>query len=109
MENAERSSARRGGRGFADESPDAGGHLVVAVVEGPDAIRVVRAMVGATRPADAAPGTIRGDFCITGMRNLIHASDAPETAKAEIDNFFSPTEVLSYSREVEKWILEENQ
>lgn len=85
------------------------GPVVVAVVEGPDAIRVVRAMVGATRPADAAPGTIRGDFCITGMRNLIHASDAPETAKAEIDNFFSPTEVLSYSREVEKWILEENQ
>jgi nucleoside-diphosphate kinase len=82
------------------------GPVVVAVVEGPDAIRVVRAMVGSTRPAEATPGTIRGDFCLTGLRNLIHASDAPETALSEIENFFRPEEVLSYSRDIDRWLLE---
>jgi nucleoside-diphosphate kinase len=83
------------------------GPVVVAVVEGPGAIAIVRAMVGATRPAESAPGTIRGDFGVTGLRNLIHASDGPDTARVEINNFFAPDEVLTYSRDVDRWILEE--
>lgn len=83
------------------------GPVAVAVVEGPDAIKMVRAMVGATRPAEAAPGTIRGDYGVTGLRNLIHASDAPETALAEIENFFAPEELVAYKRDVDKWIYEE--
>ena len=62
--------------------------VVAAVLEGPNAIAVVRAMVGATRPHEAAPGTIRGDYALVGLRNLVHASDAPETAAAEITLWF---------------------
>ena len=80
--------------------------VVAAVLEGPNAIAVVRAMVGATRPHDAAPGTIRGDYALVGLRNLVHASDAPETAEAEIKLWF-PDGVVAYSRDVEKWITED--
>ena len=73
------------------------------------AIPIVRAMVGATRPAEAAPGTIRGDYAVAGLRNLIHASDAPETAAAEIALFFRPEELVSYRRDIDQWIYEETQ
>ena len=105
---AERHYSVHAGKFFYNSLVDyiSSGPVVVAVVEGPDAIRVVRAMVGSTRPAEATPGTIRGDFCLTGLRNLIHASDAPETALSEIENFFRPEEVLSYSRDIDRWLLE---
>ena len=80
--------------------------VVAAVLEGPNAIAVVRAMVGATRPHEAAPGTIRGDYALVGLRNLIHASDAPETAAAEIALWF-PEGPIAYTREVEKWMTDE--
>ena len=64
--------------------------VVAAVLEGPNAIEVVRAMIGKTRPHEAASGTIRGDFALEGLRNLVHASDAPETAEAEIALYFAP-------------------
>ena len=80
--------------------------VVAAVLEGPHAIAVVRAMVGATRPHEAAPGTIRGDYALVGLRNLIHASDAPETAKSEIALWF-PEGVIEYRRDVEKWMTDE--
>lgn len=80
--------------------------VVAAVLEGPNAIPVVRAMVGATRPHEAAPGTIRGDYALVGLRNLIHASDAPETAATEIALWF-PEGVVSYTRDVEKWMTDE--
>lgn len=76
------------------------------VLEGPNAIQVVRTMVGATRPHEAAPGTIRGDLALTGLRNLIHASDAPETAAQEIALWFRPEEIVSYERSVDRWIYE---
>jgi len=63
-------------------------------------------MVGATRPHEAAPGTIRGDYALVGLRNLVHASDAPETATAEIELWF-PEGVAGYARGVEKWITDE--
>ena len=80
--------------------------VVALVLEGPNAIAVVRAMVGATRPHEAAPGTIRGDYALVGLRNLVHASDAPETAKSEIALWF-PDGVLSYTRDVDKWMTED--
>ena len=81
--------------------------VVAAVLEGPEAIQVVRAIVGSTRPWEAAPGTIRGDLALHGLRNLIHASDAPETAAAEIALWFRPAELCAYTREVDRWILED--
>jgi nucleoside-diphosphate kinase len=80
--------------------------VIAFVLEGPNAIAVVRAMVGATRPHEAAPGTIRGDYALVGLRNLVHASDAPETAETEITLWF-PDGVVTYTRDVEKWMTED--
>ncbi len=80
--------------------------VIAAVLEGPYAIAVVRAMVGATRPHESAPGTIRGDYALVGLRNLVHASDAPETATSEIALWF-PEGVIEYSRDVERWMTDE--
>jgi nucleoside-diphosphate kinase len=80
--------------------------VVAMVLEGHEAIGVVRAMVGATRPWEAAAGTIRGDYAMMGLRNLIHASDSPETAASEIALWFKPGEVLSYAREIDRWVNE---
>ena len=80
--------------------------VVAAVLEGPNAIGVVRAMVGATRPHEAAPGTIRGDYALVGLRNLVHASDAPETAATEIGLWF-PEGVVTYTRDLERWLTDE--
>jgi nucleoside-diphosphate kinase len=78
---------------------------VAIALEGPSAISVVRAMVGATRPNDAAPGTIRGDFALETAQNLIHASDGPETATAELALWFAPGELLDYEREIDRWAI----
>ena len=80
--------------------------VVAGVLEGPNAIAVVRAMVGATRPHEAAPGTIRGDYALVGLRNLVHASDAPETAATEIGLWF-PEGVVTYTRDLERWLTDE--
>jgi nucleoside-diphosphate kinase len=79
--------------------------LVAAVFEGPNAIAVVRAMNGATRPHEAAPGSIRGDFALETAQNLVHASDSAETAAGEIDLWFRPEELLAYDRDVDRWVL----
>lgn len=79
--------------------------LVAMVLEGPQAIAVVRSMVGATRPAEAAPGTIRGDLALETAQNLIHASDGPETATAEVALWFGSEELLAYDREIDRWAL----
>lgn len=70
--------------------------VIVMVLEGKDVVNVVRAMVGATNCRAAAPGTIRGDFGMSGQENIIHASDSPENAVIEINRFFSPSEIFSY-------------
>lgn len=80
--------------------------VVAAVLEGPNAIAVVRAMVGSTRPHEAAPGTIRGDYALVGLRNLVHASDAAQTAMAEIELWF-PEGVVTYRRDIERWMTDE--
>jgi len=81
------------------------GPLVAAVLEGPNAIAIVRAMNGATRPHEAAPGSIRGDFAVETAQNLVHASDGAETASAEIEMWFDAAQVLNYGREVDRWVL----
>lgn len=79
--------------------------LVAIALQGPNAISVVRTMVGATRPNEAAPGTIRGDFALETAQNLVHASDGPETAQAELALWFSPGELVDYGREIDRWAL----
>ena len=82
------------------------GPVVVAVIEGKDAIQIVRNTMGATSPANATPGTIRADFGLEVGRNLVHGSDGPETAAHEIPLFFSEEELLDYRRAVDDWIHE---
>jgi nucleoside-diphosphate kinase len=79
--------------------------LVAAVLEGPNAIAVVRAMNGATRPNEAVPGTIRGDFALETAQNLVHASDSAENAADEIALWFDPGELLDHEREIDRWVL----
>ena len=80
--------------------------VVALVVEGPHAIEITRNAMGATSPVKAAPGTIRADYALEIGRNLVHGSDGPETAAAEIALWFAEGEVLSYQRDVDRWILE---
>ena len=79
--------------------------LVAMALEGPNAIAVVRTMVGATRPHEAAPGTIRGDLALETAQNLIHASDGPETAITELALWFGAGELLDYERDIDRWAL----
>ena len=80
--------------------------VVVAVVEGTSAVQMVRNTMGATNPLEATPGTIRADYAVEIGRNLVHGSDSPENAVNEINLFFKPEEVITYSRSVDKWIFE---
>lgn len=81
-----------------------GGPLVAAIVEGPEAIRVVRDMVGVTNGLQAAPGTIRGDFSSSRQMNLVHASDGPDAARREMEIFFLPEEIHSYEPAIAPWL-----
>jgi len=80
--------------------------VVVMVLEGNDAIEIVRRTMGATNPAKAAPGSIRADFSLEIGRNLVHGSDGPETAVFEVPLFFTEDEILSYERDTDRWIFE---
>lgn len=83
------------------------GPVAAVALEGPDAIAVVRRMVGATMPNEAEPGTIRGDLGISGLRNLIHASDGPQTADAELALWFGADALSAYGRAIDEWIVAE--
>ena len=82
------------------------GPVVVAVIEGQDAINTVRKTMGATNPAQAEPGTIRADYALEIGRNLVHGSDGADTAAYEIPLFFTEAEILSYERAIDTWINE---
>jgi nucleoside-diphosphate kinase len=82
------------------------GPVLAMVWEGPNAIAAVRQTMGATRPTEAAPGSVRHDFGLEVGRNLTHASDAPETAETEIALWFTPEELFSWSRDTDRWIFE---
>jgi len=77
--------------------------VIVAVLEGPSAVTVIRQMLGATDGRKAPPGTIRGDFGISTRYNLVHGSDSLESAQREINLFFKPEELLDYDRVVLNW------
>ena len=80
-----------------------GGPIVAAVVEGLEAITVVRNMLGATSGLKAAPGTVRGDFSASRQMNLVHASDGPEAAKREIALYFRDDELCAYEPTIVQW------
>ncbi|HBA91722.1 MAG: nucleoside-diphosphate kinase [Chloroflexi bacterium GWB2_54_36] len=82
--------------------------VMTMVWEGPQAIAAVRQTMGATRPVEAAPGSIRHDFGLSVGRNLTHASDSPETAAFEIGLWFTEAELVNWQRPTDAWIFEGN-
>jgi nucleoside-diphosphate kinase len=80
------------------------GPVLAAILEGPEAIRVVREMVGQTDSLEAAPGTIRGDYGASQQMNLVHAADSPDAARREIGIFFDPGEVHGYDLTIRRWL-----
>jgi nucleoside-diphosphate kinase len=81
------------------------GPLVAAALEGPDAIAMVRTMNGATKPVEATPGTIRGDLAVEMGQNLVHASDSVESAATELGIWFTGDELVTYRREIDRWVI----
>jgi nucleoside-diphosphate kinase len=81
------------------------GPVVAMAWEGPGVISALRALMGKTNPADAAPGTIRGDLAVSLSQNVIHGSDSPQSAQRELGLFFSPAELLDYDRAMDRWIF----
>lgn len=106
---AERHYAVHAGKHFYEGLVDfiTSGPVAAVALEGPDAIAVVRRMVGGTMPNQAEPGTIRGDLGISGLRNLVHASDGVETAAAELALWFEPADLVDYGRAIDSWIVAE--
>ncbi|RPI95075.1 MAG: nucleoside-diphosphate kinase [Chloroflexi bacterium] len=82
------------------------GPVAVLALEGTDAVAVARGTIGATKPVDAAAGTIRGDLGLEIGRNLVHGSDSVENAKKEVKIFFSAKELVSWTRDTDRWIFE---
>lgn len=78
--------------------------VVAMVWEGDDCVTIVRKVVGATKPSEAAPGTIRGDFCVHTNYNVIHASDSDESAAREIGLFFKDEEIFNWEDSLKDWI-----
>jgi len=80
--------------------------VMAMVWEGPNAVAAIRQTMGATRPLEAAPGTIRHDFALEVGRNITHASDSPENGGKEASLWFGQDELVSWGRDVDKWIFE---
>ncbi|MDL1899355.1 nucleoside-diphosphate kinase [Anaerolineae bacterium CFX9] len=80
--------------------------VVVMALEGTNAVLSARNTIGATRPHEAAAGTIRGDFALEVGRNIVHGSDSPENGVIEVGNFFAEGELISWGRNNDPWIFE---
>jgi nucleoside-diphosphate kinase len=80
--------------------------VMAMVWEGPKAVAAVRQTMGATRPTEAAPGSLRHDFALEVGRNLTHASDSVENGEAEVTLWFKPGELVSWERNTDRWIFE---
>ena len=108
QELAARHYAEHEGKGFYPGllSYITSGPVVVLCAEGTSAVQMVRNTVGATNPLNAAPGTIRGDLALDIGRNLIHASDAVETADRELALWFNEGELVDYARDTDRWVFE---
>ena len=83
------------------------GPVVAMVLEGKNAVAVVRQMMGETFGCDSPPGSIRGDMALSNRFNLIHGSDSPESAEEEIGRFFGPEELVEYPQEATRWIYDQ--
>ncbi|WP_102027196.1 nucleoside-diphosphate kinase [Salirhabdus sp. Marseille-P4669] len=79
------------------------GPVFAMVWQGENVIATARKMMGATNPKESLPGTIRGDYAVTVGKNVIHGSDSPESAEREINLFFNQEELVSYSKDSDKW------
>ncbi|KAJ1089535.1 hypothetical protein NDU88_002686 [Pleurodeles waltl] len=84
------------------------GPVVPMVWEGFNVVKTGRVMLGETNPVDSRPGTIRGDFCVQVGRNICHGSDSVESAKKDINLWFKPEELISYTSCANEWINEGN-
>ncbi len=82
------------------------GPVVVMALEGVGAVAAARQTIGATRPNEAAAGTIRGDLALHVSRNLVHGSDSVENGEIEVANFFTPDELVGKPRTMDAWIVE---
>ncbi len=71
--------------------------VIVMSLKGKDAVKIVRLMTGVTNGREALPGTIRGDFSVSGQENIVHASDSVENAEIELNRFFRPGEIFDYT------------
>lgn len=80
--------------------------VVAAVFEGPGAVQAVRNTIGSTDPTEATAGSIRADYAMQKGRNLVHASDSPESGEREVALFFQPDELVSWNRDADRWIFE---
>jgi nucleoside-diphosphate kinase len=107
VEQAERLYTMHKGKSFFQELVEhvTSGPVFTMIWEGPNAVALVRILVGATNPASAAPGSIRGDFALTMTPNAIHAADSVENAQRELSIFFSSDEVVEYSKPTEREYL----
>lgn len=85
-----------------------GGPVVAGVLVGPEAVPVVRRMLGKTNGQESEPGTIRGDFSISRQNNLVHGSDSPESAEREIALWFAESEILDFLIDGTRWVTEES-
>jgi nucleoside-diphosphate kinase len=81
--------------------------VMAMVWEGPDAVNAIRQTMGATRPTEASPGSIRHDFALEIGRNLTHASDTVENGKKEVALWFSDQELVTWERSIDQWVFED--
>jgi nucleoside-diphosphate kinase len=103
---AQRHYAVHKGKAFFDDLVNfiTSGPVIAIILQGENAVEIIRQMMGATDPARASGGTIRGDFGIDIGHNLVHGSDSLQNASQEIDLFFSPEDILDYDRDLDAWI-----
>jgi len=103
---AQRHYAIHKGKVFFDDLVNfiTSGPVIAIILQGKDAVQIIRQMMGETDPAKAHGGTIRGDFGIDIRHNLVHGSDSLENASKEINLFFSAEEIFNYDRELDTWI-----
>ena len=80
--------------------------VMAMVWEGPNAVAAIRQTMGATRPTEAAPGSLRHDFALEVGRNLTHASDTVENGASEVNLWFRQEELVNWTREVDRWVFE---
>jgi nucleoside-diphosphate kinase len=105
---AEEHYAEHKGKGFFEPTVQflTSSPVVIMCLEGPNAVAACRQTMGATRPPEAAPGTLRADFGLDVSRNIVHGSDKPETAERELTLYFKPEELVSYQRAADIWLKE---